>query len=315
MLEFERTWWQFDESRDELIRARFGCSSDEYYCRAQPGDSTTRVRWPRPARVRRFQRRRAPARVIERDDAEHRVTREQHGGVAAGNAVRRVTHDPTIPVGRGAERPARRSATRFTGRLADSRSSSPSIAVVVGFLIFRSIDDSDGGGQRHRHGRPRWRPAHDDDRRRRTPDDGRDRRPPPADVTTAATVIVANAGVRRCGRQDDRASSTGRRVHASPQPTDGTGEKLAVTVVYSPSPPQSRRRPVGRPRPRRCRRAADAGADPRHGRQLGTATVLVMLGDDIAGQTLATSPRRVRPNVQAPVPAAGPSLDDGLSRR
>jgi hypothetical protein len=31
MLDFERTWWQFDEPRDELIRERFGCSSDEYY--------------------------------------------------------------------------------------------------------------------------------------------------------------------------------------------------------------------------------------------------------------------------------------------
>jgi Protein of unknown function (DUF3263) len=30
MLDFERTWWQSDVSRDELIAARFGCSSAEY---------------------------------------------------------------------------------------------------------------------------------------------------------------------------------------------------------------------------------------------------------------------------------------------
>jgi hypothetical protein len=31
MLEFERTWWTFDESKDQLIRAQFQCSVDEYY--------------------------------------------------------------------------------------------------------------------------------------------------------------------------------------------------------------------------------------------------------------------------------------------
>jgi hypothetical protein len=31
MLEFERTWWSFDESKEVLIRARFQCSVDEYY--------------------------------------------------------------------------------------------------------------------------------------------------------------------------------------------------------------------------------------------------------------------------------------------
>ena len=30
MLEFERTWWQSDEPRAELIATRFGCSTDQY---------------------------------------------------------------------------------------------------------------------------------------------------------------------------------------------------------------------------------------------------------------------------------------------
>lgn len=31
MLEFESGWWQHDEGRDVLIRARFACSVEEYY--------------------------------------------------------------------------------------------------------------------------------------------------------------------------------------------------------------------------------------------------------------------------------------------
>ena len=31
MLEFERTFWTFDEPKETLIRARFQCSADEYY--------------------------------------------------------------------------------------------------------------------------------------------------------------------------------------------------------------------------------------------------------------------------------------------
>lgn len=31
MLEFERTFWTFDEPKQTLIRSRFQCSSDEYY--------------------------------------------------------------------------------------------------------------------------------------------------------------------------------------------------------------------------------------------------------------------------------------------
>ena len=31
MLDFERTFWTFDEPKETLIRARFQCSADEYY--------------------------------------------------------------------------------------------------------------------------------------------------------------------------------------------------------------------------------------------------------------------------------------------
>jgi len=30
ILEFERSWWNNDEPRDQVIRARFQCSPDEY---------------------------------------------------------------------------------------------------------------------------------------------------------------------------------------------------------------------------------------------------------------------------------------------
>ena len=31
IIEFEGTWWQHDEARDLMIRARFACSAEEYY--------------------------------------------------------------------------------------------------------------------------------------------------------------------------------------------------------------------------------------------------------------------------------------------
>jgi Protein of unknown function (DUF3263) len=31
MLDFERAWWNIDEPRDQVIRARFQCSPDEYH--------------------------------------------------------------------------------------------------------------------------------------------------------------------------------------------------------------------------------------------------------------------------------------------
>ncbi len=31
LLDFEGSWWTLDTSKDDLIRARFSCSLDEYY--------------------------------------------------------------------------------------------------------------------------------------------------------------------------------------------------------------------------------------------------------------------------------------------
>ena len=31
MIDFERSWWSNDAPRDEIIRERFQCSSDEYH--------------------------------------------------------------------------------------------------------------------------------------------------------------------------------------------------------------------------------------------------------------------------------------------
>ena len=31
MLDFERSWWEYDEPKEALIRSRFQCSADEYY--------------------------------------------------------------------------------------------------------------------------------------------------------------------------------------------------------------------------------------------------------------------------------------------
>jgi hypothetical protein len=58
MLDFERTWWQFDEPRDELIRARFGCSSDEYYAELNQVLEMPGALAHDPLVVRRFNRRR-----------------------------------------------------------------------------------------------------------------------------------------------------------------------------------------------------------------------------------------------------------------
>jgi hypothetical protein len=58
ILDFERTWWQFDESRDVLIRARFGCSPDEYDAELDDVLDHPGAMDHDPLVVRRFQRRR-----------------------------------------------------------------------------------------------------------------------------------------------------------------------------------------------------------------------------------------------------------------
>ena len=58
MLDFERTWWQFDEPREDVIRARFGCSPDEYYSELNQVLELPGAMAHDPLVVRRFHRRR-----------------------------------------------------------------------------------------------------------------------------------------------------------------------------------------------------------------------------------------------------------------
>ena len=86
LLDFERTWWQFDESREELIGARFGCSPDEYDAELDQVLEHPGAMHHDPLVVRRFQRRRLRRRrsLIEgtpdTTDGTTRSPRLQHGG-------------------------------------------------------------------------------------------------------------------------------------------------------------------------------------------------------------------------------------------
>ena len=72
MLDFERTWWQFDEPRDDLIRARFGCTADEYYAELNRVLELPGAMAHDPLVVRRFHRRRARRRRMLHDSHPHR---------------------------------------------------------------------------------------------------------------------------------------------------------------------------------------------------------------------------------------------------
>lgn len=58
MLEFERTWWQLESPRDEVIRARFGCTADEYDAELHRVLELPEALAHDPIVVRRFDRRR-----------------------------------------------------------------------------------------------------------------------------------------------------------------------------------------------------------------------------------------------------------------
>jgi hypothetical protein len=85
VLAFERTWWQFDKSREQ-IRARFGCSPDEYDAELDQVLELPGAMHHDPLVVRRFQRRRLLRRrtLIEgtphTTDGTTRSPRQQHGG-------------------------------------------------------------------------------------------------------------------------------------------------------------------------------------------------------------------------------------------
>jgi hypothetical protein len=219
--------------------------------------------------------------------------------------------DPTDPGGVGAQ--AERART--TTRVGDSGSPVGSpltivlalIAVVVGFLIFRSIDDSNAGGLEDPAGGSTTAPA------ATTTAAGAAAPTTAATATTAATrvtdgatVIVANAssagGV--AAQMTQQLETAG---YATADPTDATGANLDTSVVYYiEAPPQiqtvaqSVARDLGgvdaQPMP---------SAIPVDGASIGTATVLVMLGDDLAGQSLADIVEEAGANVEAPAPASG----------
>jgi len=58
MLEFERTFWTFDEPKETLIRARFQCSADEYYAELNELLEQPEALAHDPLVVRRLQRQR-----------------------------------------------------------------------------------------------------------------------------------------------------------------------------------------------------------------------------------------------------------------
>ena len=58
MLEFERSFWTFDEPTETLIRARFQCSADEYYAELNELLEQPEALAHDPLRVRRLQRQR-----------------------------------------------------------------------------------------------------------------------------------------------------------------------------------------------------------------------------------------------------------------
>lgn len=74
MLDFERTWWQFDEPRDEQIRARFDCGPDDYYAELEQVLEHPGAVSHDPLVVRRFQRRRVRRRRALIDGGSQHTT-------------------------------------------------------------------------------------------------------------------------------------------------------------------------------------------------------------------------------------------------
>ena len=223
--------------------------------------------------------------------------------------------DPTDPCGVGAHT----ERGRTSARVGDSGSPVGSpltivlavIAVVVGFLIFRSIDDSDAGGVEVPQGSTTTVAG------ATTTAAGGAAATPAAPTTTAAarvtdgaTVIVANASAASGEAQNmqDAIGDLGYSV-TDEATTDTNAEPLEESLVYYATGgpaiqavAQSVARDLGgvpvQPMP---------SPIPVEGGSIGTATVLVMMGNDIAGESLDDLAGSAAPNVQAPAPAAGAS--------
>ena len=221
--------------------------------------------------------------------------------------------DPTDPGGVGANAERGRSSTR----VGDSGSPVGSpltivlalIAVAVGFLIFRSIDDSDAGGLEDPAGATTVAPG-----ATTTAAPGATTATTAAPATTApdlvtegATLIVANASAAGGEAQNmqDALAEAGFTV-TDEATSDASAEPLEESVVYySEGVPaiqavaQSVARVMGgltvQPMP---------SPIPVEGGSIGTATVVVMMGNDTAGESLDDL-GAAAPNIQAPAPAGG----------
>jgi LytR cell envelope-related transcriptional attenuator len=219
--------------------------------------------------------------------------------------------DPTDPGGVGTHTERGRTSTR----VGDSGSPVGSpltivlavIAVVVGFLIFRSIDDSDAGGVEVPEGSTATvagattTAAGGAAATTTVPTTTVAER-----VTDGATVIVANASAASGEAQNmqDALAELGYSV-TDEATTDSNAEPLEESLVlYSTGGPaiQAVARSIARdlggiavqPMPARI---------PVEGGSLGTATVLVLMGNDTAGESLADLAGSAAPNIQAPAPA------------
>lgn len=75
MLDFERSWWENDEPRDLVIRARFQCSPDEYHAELTTVLDDPAAMDHDPLVVRRLKRLRLRARKLR-----HGATEVASGG-------------------------------------------------------------------------------------------------------------------------------------------------------------------------------------------------------------------------------------------
>ena len=77
MLDFERSWWNHDEPRDQVIRARFQCSPEEYHAELTTVLDDPAAMEHDPLVVRRLKRFRQRARRL-------RLGADGFDGVASG---------------------------------------------------------------------------------------------------------------------------------------------------------------------------------------------------------------------------------------
>ena len=77
MLEFERTFWTYDEPKESVIRARFQCSADDYYAELNDLLEQPAAMTHDPLVVRRLQRQRVRRRRERLGGAD------AHGGAHA----------------------------------------------------------------------------------------------------------------------------------------------------------------------------------------------------------------------------------------